>query len=773
MSEISQDQESLPYENPSIGDDSDDQKHREQVENKYHEEKQKEEQLSEQEEQQKEPQEPEEEEEEDYDPEVAYDPDSTHEQTSGQVNDGHEPKQDSDNDDYNPEASVEAVYEPPSTKTSGPPSIPAKPPVGLPPKPAVGGSSTFTRDNYRSNRNSNNHLQNHQDVLKQAYEAIMDSEVIKDPNFTSLPQVEQMKIIMSQLEQKNIKLNTGTNYSSVTNMNYDQVYSYNKPSKNLRDPIPLIPVNELCRRPNITAPMSPEEEAAYDEFIKREADYMRTQNWDEFPDKLRLFIGNLPANTISKQDLFRIFSQYGEVIQIAIKAGYGFAQFRTAEACLDCIKGETNVPLHNKIMRLDASKPQKVKRDNGGRGDRDRGGNVDGGNKRRRRNIADCQIYTTGKSSVFFVRKVKRCIQDAQVTSEIEDVTHRELSEVIGEAAYSGVVGTCVIKEQKCDVQTFESTPDGGIKFDEYSDIEPEVAAEILQKAKMKKYGGQIPPYQRSQYDSQYGGNDSFGNPTAYGGSSYVPGQSSGHDGYGSSSDGYGGDSRRMGRDRNARGRGRRRNETDRSSYVGRGANSSTMPYARGYNNLSTSQMYGSPPQAYSGQPGYSQAGYNNNLYSSYSNQYGQPAAPNFPTQQEFNSPQPPLTQVPPQQQQIPGNDQAGLLLALQNMDPASMQNVISLLQQQQQPQASPQTTSGNNASVNKKRSYNQPIDYGSASSQFSSGGPNSQVSSLLSQLQSQANSQSQLSQQQSQQNEQDSSSTQSLMDTLARLSRK
>ena len=261
----------------------------------------------------------------------------------------------------------------------------------------------------------------------------MQSEIVKDPNFVNLSQPEQMKLIMEQLSQRNVNLSGTAIASNPSGVNYDQVYSYNKPFKNLKNPIPLVPVNEFCRRPNITAPMTPEEEKAYDDFIKREAYYMNLQNWDEFPDKLRLFIGNLPANTISKQDLFRIFSQYGDIIQIAIKAGYGFTQFRTAESCLDCIKGESNVPLHNKVMRLDASRPQKSRRpgkpeinnpnlasrgrdrspdeSSGKRGrDEQMPGNRYGygENKKQKSIVPDCQVYITGKSSVFFIRKVKK-----------------------------------------------------------------------------------------------------------------------------------------------------------------------------------------------------------------------------------------------------------------------------------------------------------------------------------------------------------------------------
>lgn len=740
--------------------------------------------------------------EDDYDPEADYEPAPNEHRL--------EPSTKEDEDEYNPEASIAAYdpagnpskldpskLEPPKldafklegSKLEGSklkPPLPAslpKIPAGLPPKPPVRpppsddpGSSYKPRPHSKSNSTN---------ALAQAYEEIMEAESNKDPNFTNLPLSDQMPIIIKHLGQRNFRLVTGTSYSDVGPMNYDQVYSYNKPYKNLKDPVPLIPVNEFCRRPDITAPMSSNEEFAYDEFIKRESQYMESQNWDEFPDKLRLFIGNLPANTISKQDLFRIFFQYGEVIQIAIKAGYGFAQFRTAEACYDCIKGELNVPLHNKIMRLDASKPQKLKKPEYGnsRGGRERGGND---NKRQRRNVPECQIYTTGKSSVFFVRKVKKCIQDAHITNEIEDVTHREISEVIGEAAYSGVLGTCVIKEHKCDVQTFETTPDGGIKFDEYSDIEPEVAAELLQKAKANKYGGQI-PYQGDQYDNQYN-NFNQGPYNNYSGQEGPgPGEYGGPAGkYG----GYGADKRRD----NRGGRGR---FNDRSSYIPGGQNDS---YGKMYGNQDPN-MYGSPqPQTFSN-PGYS---------------------PNVPNQQNFGNYGSYGGQYTPQvpNQLPPVGDQSGLIQTLQSMDPASMQNMISLLQQQQQPQSQfqpqpqghqpqgyqpqgHQGPQGGQGGYGQKgyhgkgnqgqkgyqglggrdrnrrgNNQNQPIDYGSGGSSGPSNppGPNSQVSSLLSQLQAHNNTQAQNNQAQNNnqpQQSQDSSSTQSLMDTLARLSRK
>lgn len=666
-------------------------------------------------------------------------------------NDARNSGEDDDEDEYDPEKTLRNLEEKEerresnttaknepvtSTKKDKTSDIFKGKPAGLPPKPPVNAAE----------RSSSKDAQN---KLKEAYNAVMRSEIVKDPNFVNLPQSEQMKLVMQQLKERNVNLSPGiSNISLNPNMNYDQVFSYNKPFKNLKNPIPLIPVNEFCKRPNLTSPMTPEEEQDYQEFIKREAHYMTLQNWDEFPDKLRLFIGNLPANTISKQDLFRIFNQYGEVIQISIKAGYGFAQFRTAEACLDCIKGETNVPLHNKIMRLDASRPQKSKKQGKTTGNipsrgRDRtlgdlkekntrdDSSVEDTNdtKRQKTTTPDCQIYITGKSSVFFIRKVKKALTASQLTIDVEDITHRDVSDVISEAAYSGVLGTCVIKEAKVDVQTFENTPDGGIKFDEYADITPEAASDILSKAKLKKYGNPVlQPY--TYQPPLYGSTNSEKNDP----------------------------------------HGTNRNNSGRYDYY-----DSRSKYNRTSND-GNSRIRGARQNSW------------NNLYQNPSNpnpaiSYGNPQPLNYGGQNmpyRQNSP-PAVSTVPA----VETNSQATLLQTLQSMDPASVQNVISLLQQQQAQQQQVQQLSQtlfSNSPV-PTYGYQQPLNYGlpvPPPPQNHIQPPSGHVNTLLSQLQNSLPNYNPVSQvpAQQQQNQQPmqsplQNSTQSLMETLARLSRK
>ncbi|RCK57942.1 Nuclear polyadenylated RNA-binding protein 3 [Candida viswanathii] len=610
----------------------------------------------------------------DYDPESAF---SDNDAATDSKEEQDEPKQEEDDDDnYDPEQQddddendkKEEEHAAPSSSTL--PKAPLF--AGLPPKPPVNATaqpstSIITEDD-----------DNTKQLLKDALEAYESSSMSKDSEFLELEAAEQVDKIKEFLILQGIDLEAGPNP-----INFDQVYSYNKPFKNLKDPIPLVPQGEYCRRPNITAPMNEEEEKEFQEFIERENFYLNLQNWDEFPDKLRLFVGNLPANTISKQDLFRIFSQYGEVIQIAIKAGYGFTQFRTSEACLDCIQGETDVPLHNKILRLDASRPQKSRRPGqpevnnpnmSSRG-RERGGEEEeaGPAHKKRKGSFDCQVYITGKSSVFFVRKVKKAFAASQISIDVEDVTQRNVTDVLSEAAYSGVLAACVVKELKVDVQTFEEAPDGGIKFDEYADVEPEEAASIIAKAKLNKYGSNMPPYvpQDTSFNERpsepYGFQARGGRGGGGGGS-----KRGGHKGRGGGRGGHGhGHGHGYGGGRGGRGGGRggfRGNDFGYGGPGGGGAGAAAVNSYGSWNHSPPQQPYGlvnSPPQQ--------QQPYGQQFYGQPPQQQQPYGSPPQQSQFQWNS--------PPQQQQAP--NPADLQRMLLTLRPDQVQSMISMLQQQ------------------------------------------------------------------------------------------
>ncbi|KAI5963130.1 NAB3 [Candida pseudojiufengensis] len=566
-------------------------------------------------------------------PEVSLTENPHGEQTNNQSND----EKKDDDDEYDPEIDQPAV-------------------PNLPPKPSLPTTSSS-----KTTPQTSNLPKASDSVIRQAFEYIIQDEIAKNAEILQLGLDQQAQIFQKRIDS------LGDSFPG-SHMNYNQVYSYNKPFKNLKDPVPLIPINEYCRRPNITAPMSEEEEQEYEDFIERENHYMNLQNWDEFPDKSRLFVGNLPANTISKQDLFRIFSKYGEVIQIAIKAGYGFTQFRTAEACMECIKGEEGVPLHNKTLRLDASKPQKSRRSGNpevnnpnfnGRG-RERQADDEPSRKRIKGNC-DCSVFITGKSSVFFIRKVKKTFANAQITVDTEDVTQKNITDVLSEAAYSGVLGACVIKEQKVDLQTYETQLNGGIKFDEYADIDPEEAAEIMTKVKLAKYGDNPPPY--FPQDTSYNDNDKHNNKT--GGRHHHNENNRGRN-FGNRG-GKGG--------RGGKGRFNDNFNRNRNNFNQNWSNDNQIPQQQPY--IPQQQPYGQVPQA----------------------QFS-PYIPQVPPQQhqDYNPYGAPQLQAPPQpnfnqygvpipQPHQPAPSNQNYLQTLQSLDPAQVQNMINLLQQQQQQQ--------------------------------------------------------------------------------------
>lgn len=643
-----------------------------------------------------------------------YDPESVHLAPAA-------PVQGSELDsDYDPEESLpQPPPAPPAAKSLARPSLPPKPPTTVakgalvPPGAAVS--------------------------LEDAMQKIMQSDAIRDPAFVKLSQAEQMKVIQDQLSRHNVKLpDSATAGAPSAKGHYDQVYLYNKPFKHVKDRIPLVPINEFCLRPNISVPMTPKEEAQYNEFVATETRYSNQNNWDGFPDGLRLFIGNLPANTITKQDLWRIFNLYGEVVQVVIKAGYGFVQFRTAEACLKCIKGETGVPLHNKILRLDASRPPK--KDVGGpvvsRGRERVAEEAEADSKRQKTGTPptdaaesgdeepECYIYITSDSQSLMVKKCNEVFSNSLIVFEFEDVTDQDISEVISDAAYTGIMGACVVKGNKIDLQTFESAPDGGVKFDEYADIEPDVAVEILSKFKAKKAPKSalpaVPPVALPALPKPMKEAVSHSKPDRHHSKSFQVNPR-----HRATRNTRPADNNPQHRSNNRHGL-----PVPRASYQPQYAQyAPPMPVY----NLGVSQ-YG-VPQSQLPPPGYGLPPYD----------YGPPGA--APALSPYGVPYPPQPHHQPVMMSpatVDPNSQ--LIQTLQNMDPASMQNMIAFLQQQSSPHGvlsqppRPPTAYGAAPMANAPPYSNPapplPASYGLPASSQGQPPPRSQLDSLLSHLQ-------------------------------------
>ncbi|WPK26864.1 hypothetical protein PUMCH_004228 [Australozyma saopauloensis] len=471
------------------------------------------------------------------------------------------------------------------------------------------------------------------DALKEAYEAVMQSDLVKLEAFAKLSPEEQMAAIQALLQTKNVALPTLNDQNSSA--------------------VPINPITGKAR-PDLTQPMTSDEQAAWNKFLEEEAENSNWETLDKFPPGLRLFIGNLFNNPRLKEELFRVLNQYGDVVQITIKLGYGFAQFKSAEQSQSCVEGEKDIPFQGRVLRFNTSYGHKNPHGQNaqmgqmrGRERFDEGGNDQ---KRFRGDNNDLQIFVTDGSDEAFGKAFRNSLRNAGLTYSVKSLSSDETSEEMVEAAYLGSVGACVVKGSAIDLQVFQETADGGVKFDEYLGVTPTNVCELVDKAKQQK-----PPkksYQNSENYSQrpyqndrqhgnwrpnsynnYNGRGNYRNNNRnYHGNQYGP---RGHDG-----------PNNMNNNWQPRGNWRQGNQGPNNQY---------------YNNSNNGGSYNNPSNNYSGYQGNNSGhgnnsnfngGYQgNNQYqgSSWNNQMGAPPPQNFNTQ-------PPAPQFQQPYNGVPGN---------------------------------------------------------------------------------------------------------------------
>lgn len=475
------------------------------------------------------------------------------------------------------------------------------------------------------------------DKLKEAYEAVMQSDLVRLEAFTQLSQVEQMAAIQKLLEEKNVALPTLSAQSSNTENS----------------------TTEGKVRPDLSQPMSPQERQDYENFLNREPEYSNWETLDKFPSGLRLFIGNLFNNPQLKEELFRVLNFYGEVIQITIKLGYGFAQFKTAEQAQNCVNGEKDIPFQGRLLRFNVSYGHKTPHGQvRGRDRFDEGGND---HKKFRGDSADVQIFVTDGSDDDFGKSFRNSLRIANLTYNAKTLNSTETSEEMVEAAYLGSVGACVVNGSKLDLQVFQESADGGVKFDEYLGVEPATVCELLDKAKQQKMQkkreqGQNGGYSQRPYSNDggrpngqfrpnynYNGRGNFRNK--YGNQTWHRGQ-----------DGSGGPQNHYQKGNWKQNQGYNKPYNNNYNQGGNNYNNNN------YNNGSNAGNFNRPNDQYGGYQGNGGApGMNNpnnfnpgfqgpnNAYNP-SNTYGQYQAPNYP----MNAAPVPAAQFPYQNPSVP-----------------------------------------------------------------------------------------------------------------------
>lgn len=105
-------------------------------------------------------------------------------------------------------------------------------------------------------------------------------------------------------------------------------------------------------------PFTPDDTRAYERFLNEEEEYVASGHWERFPFGSRMFVGNLPSNRVTKAQLFKLFSKYGRVAQIVMKQAYGFIQFHEPDSVNKVIEVYGNKTLRGNSLQLEISKPQ-------------------------------------------------------------------------------------------------------------------------------------------------------------------------------------------------------------------------------------------------------------------------------------------------------------------------------------------------------------------------------------------------------------------------------
>lgn len=496
-------------------------------------------------------------------------------------------------------------------------------------------------------------------LLQKQMEYIKEGKLLENDEFKDLPEQEKAAAILKFLNSNPT--------TAIPNSENIMESSNKKPETIInRTNVPAsISENVTASRVDLNAPMTAKERELYSVYLRGENKITEMHN---IPPKSRLFIGNLPLKNVSKEDLFRIFSPYGHILQINIKNAFGFIQYNNPGSVLDAIKYEIDQMNFGKKLILEVSssnaRPQfdhgdhgtnnsstfisTVKRpfetegyDNAAQVHNDNGSNY----KRAKRRTPECLIFVKRTADRAYATEIFNSIKNGTgLETDMMFLKPRmELWKLVNDAAFDGTWGVILVnKTHNVDIQTFYKGPQGETKFDEYVSVSAQDAVGVFNNLKASR---------RSDTNMQRPSNSgSFGYSQPSMSAPPVPQQ------------------------------------PPQQGYYG---NYSMPPPQQSYNIPPPQQGYNMPPpqQGYNMPP--AQMDQNYGRY-----QGGSPADQGYSRYQGM----PPQQQVPPQPSQnaqlsalLGGNtgqmDQQQLLTALQSLPPNTISNLLSAAQQQQQQQ--------------------------------------------------------------------------------------
>lgn len=340
------------------------------------------------------------------------------------------------------------------------------------------------------------------ELLQKQVKYIMDSDMLNIASFKESSKEQKITAIMNFI---NSNPETAL-FPSLPSVSPKEYLHESAPQRELSDS----EKRRLHPRTELSMPMTQNERERYAEYLRGENKITEMSN---LPPKSRLFIGNLPLKNVSKEDLFRIFSPYGRIVQINIKNAFGFIQFKNPQSVRDAIECESNESNFGKKLILEVSssnsRPQFDHGDHGTNSsstfistskrpfhnDEEDSTDMysDSGFKKSKRHVPSCVIYVKRTADRNYANEVFNQFKHGTgLETDMMFLKPRmEIRRMINEVAHDGVWGVVLVnKTRNVDVQTFYKGPQGETKFDEYISISSDDAVAIFKNLKSTRMAG-------------------------------------------------------------------------------------------------------------------------------------------------------------------------------------------------------------------------------------------------------------------------------------------
>ncbi|KAH3745300.1 heterogeneous nuclear ribonucleoprotein C1/C2 [Pelomyxa schiedti] len=205
---------------------------------------------------------------------------------------------------------------------------------------------------------------------------------------------------------------------------------------------------------------------SYERPGEREATAIKPETGGEsssvYNPNSRIFLGNLPSERTSKQELNDIFSRYGRILEIVIRKSFGFVQFERASSAQAAIDGENGRLIgHCKLdINLADSRPRR-RRDNSrsrsppSRSPPSRHSSPPRNADVQANQIPISQIFYVGPSQRSYASKVEGLLKDeVGFSSEIKLMERQSIRAALQHSQSEGVRYVMVLGRENVDRRT-------------------------------------------------------------------------------------------------------------------------------------------------------------------------------------------------------------------------------------------------------------------------------------------------------------------------------